>query len=284
MGGDPQLAGAQGGRQGRQQHPGHGAVAAQPGELRRPEPGCAAMERRHRRAVPPRGASAVLRPVPQAGRAQGRPAGGGLHLQHRREPLGPVRPLAAGLRPGLRRADDRPLPPAELRAGVRPAGGRRRRRQLRVRPGQAGALPAAAGVVRRQRALEVLAHHRPTQRGRPAGRSGLRDGAAHRPGAHLRRAARRPVCRHDRDRRGLGGQADRRAAGRHPERSDDERLPAAGGDGHLPRPLPHRLRPSEPDPGERGAALPLHPAAHQPRVPARAPHHGADPVQLVPAL
>ncbi len=66
----------------------HGAVAAQPGELRRLVARPAEVGRRHRAAVPPRRAEAVLRSVPEGRRAEGRHAAG-VHLQHRREPLGP---------------------------------------------------------------------------------------------------------------------------------------------------------------------------------------------------
>ena len=58
------------------------------------------------------------------GRAQGRHAAG-LHLQHRREPLGPLEELAAGLRTGLRRAAEAALSGGGFRLGIRQAGRRR---------------------------------------------------------------------------------------------------------------------------------------------------------------
>ena len=51
---------------------------------------------RHGAAIPPRRAQAVLRSVSERRRAQGRYAAG-VHLQHRRESLGPLEILAAGL-------------------------------------------------------------------------------------------------------------------------------------------------------------------------------------------
>ena len=41
---------------------------------------------------------------------------------------------------------------------------------------------------------------------------------------------------------------------------------------------------AEADRGEHAAAVPVHPADGQPRVPAGAPDHGAGAVELVPAL
>jgi hypothetical protein len=41
---------------------------------------------------------------------------------------------------------------------------------------------------------------------------------------------------------------------------------------------------AEADRAEPGARVPDPPAAGEPRIPARAPDHGADPVELVPAL
>ena len=97
VGRDPLLPGAEGARAGRSQLPGDGSVAAQPGELRRLQSRAAEMGRRHRAAVPPRRAEAVLRSVPENGRAESRHAAG-VHLQHRRESLGSLEELAAGLR------------------------------------------------------------------------------------------------------------------------------------------------------------------------------------------
>ena len=51
--------------------------------------------------------------APKAGHAAG------VHLQHRRESLGSVEDLAAGLRAGLRGADEAALSPGRLRPGIR---------------------------------------------------------------------------------------------------------------------------------------------------------------------
>ena len=55
------------------------------------------------------------------GRAAGRHAAG-VHLQHRREPLGPLADLAAGVRRGLRGAAEAALSHGGLRARLREAG------------------------------------------------------------------------------------------------------------------------------------------------------------------
>ena len=86
--------------------------------------GPAEVGRRHRAAVPPRRAEAVLRSVPEGRRAEGRHAAG-VHLQHRRESLGPAEALAARLRDGLRRADEAALSAAGFRPGLRQAAGAR---------------------------------------------------------------------------------------------------------------------------------------------------------------
>src|SRR3546814_17583321 len=62
--------GRQGPRQ-RQQLPGDGAVAPQPGQGRRTLAGRAAVEWRYRAAVPPRNPQAVIRPVPDLRRTNG---------------------------------------------------------------------------------------------------------------------------------------------------------------------------------------------------------------------
>ena len=108
---------------------GDGPVAAQPGELRRLQSGAAQVGRRHRPAVPPRRAEALLRSVSENGRAEGRHAAR-VHLQHRRESLGPSEELAAGLRAGLRRAAEAALSGSGLRLGIRQAS--RRRERLRI--------------------------------------------------------------------------------------------------------------------------------------------------------
>ena len=77
---------------------------------------------RHRARVPPRRAEAVLRPVPEGRRAESRDAAG-VHLQHRREPLGPPDVLAARLRGGLRGRVTTDLPHAGVGPVVPGAGG-----------------------------------------------------------------------------------------------------------------------------------------------------------------
>ena len=62
------------------------------------------------------------------------------------------------------------------------------------------------------------------------------------------------------------------------------RLSAHGLGRHLPRPLPRELRDAQGDRARQAAALSLRAADREPRVPAGPPHHGAGPVELVPAL
>src|SRR3546814_2065492 len=81
--------------------PGDGALAPQPGLGRRTLAGRAAVEWRHRAAVPPRHPQAVLRPVPDLRRTEGGYAAGA-GLRHRRQPLGSPAGVAAELRRGLR--------------------------------------------------------------------------------------------------------------------------------------------------------------------------------------
>ena len=162
VGRDPELPG--GGAEGHRQHPqlpGDGAVAAQRRQLRGLDARAAEVRGRHRAAVPPRRAEAVLRSVPEAGRTEGRHAGR-LHLQHRREPLGPLPALAAVVRHRLPVDRQAAVFHRQLRPVVHGAGsGQRERRQrlrrVRLRSGQAGALPAAAGALLRWRRLAALA-------------------------------------------------------------------------------------------------------------------------------
>ena len=81
-------------------------------------------------------------------------------LQYRREPLGPLQRVAAGVRAGLPVAADAAVPRRRRRTRVRPAG--RGRRQLRLRPRQAGPAFAAPGQFQR-RALGRLAGAGPAQ-------------------------------------------------------------------------------------------------------------------------
>src|SRR5580704_7379319 len=84
------------------------------------------MERRYGYRVPPRRAEAFFRSVPENRRAESRNAAG-IHLQHRRESLGSLKELAAGLRAGLCRSAEAALSKGQLWIGIRQAdryGGR----------------------------------------------------------------------------------------------------------------------------------------------------------------
>ena len=89
---------------------------------------------------------------------------------------------------------------------------------------------------------------------------------------------------HERHRRGLGGEADRRLS----RRSAGQ--PGMGGyqlmvsRRHLPRPLSRERRDGQAHRGQRAAALSVRAAHREPRLPARPSAHGADPVELVSAL
>ena len=72
-------------------------------ELQRHDAGPDDVARRHRAGVPARRAEAVLRSVSEGRRAEGVHAAG-VHLQHRREPLGSLPVVAARVRVGLRDA------------------------------------------------------------------------------------------------------------------------------------------------------------------------------------
>jgi hypothetical protein len=82
----------------------------------------------------------------------------------------------------------------------------------------------------------------------------------------------------------LGCEADRCLPGCRTFPTGSRRLPARRRHGYISRPLPRELRASFANPGKRGAALPLRPAAHSSSLPSQSPHHGADPVHVVPAL
>ena len=241
--------------------------------------------RRHRAAVPPRRAAAVLRPVSEARRAQGRHAAG-VHLQHRREPLGPARRLAAGLRTGLRRADEAALSAGGLRPGLRQAGGRRRGARTPMCPIPPSPFPTCRGrcaspirdrwkhwLVTDQRAVadrtDVLTYQTPVLT------APVRIGGA--PIADLFAAT-------------TGTDADWvvKLIDVFPDEVPSQ--PEMGGyelavsmdifRGRYRESFEH---PSA-DPGRQAAALSLRAADRQPRLPAGPPDHGADPVELVPAL
>ena len=119
-------------------------------------------------------AQALLRSLSE-GRAQARYAPRD-DLQCRRKSLGPVPAMAAGLRPGLRRAAETALYGGEHRPVLHRADGRFGFLYLRSR--QAGALSAAPGALLRHAALAIMAHHRPAALRQPAGRAGVPDRCA----------------------------------------------------------------------------------------------------------
>ena len=77
---------------------------------------------------------------------------------------------------------------------------------------------------------------------RPLRRALLRDSAADRTRTHQRRPAGKSGGLHQRHRQRLGGQADRRLPRRSPRPARDGRLRTRHRHGHLPRPLPRKLR------------------------------------------
>ncbi len=76
---------------------------------------------------------AVLRSIPENRCAEGRHAAR-VHLQHRRESLGSLEELAAGLRTGLRRAAEAAVSGGGLRLGIRQAGRLRSARRIPTSP------------------------------------------------------------------------------------------------------------------------------------------------------
>ena len=236
-------------------------------------------------AVPPRRAEAVLRPVPEGRRAQGRHAAG-VHLQHRREPLGPPEELAAGLREGLRRAAEAALSAGRISAWASTSPGAARAADAYVSD-PAKPVPYVPRPVRfaDSRPLETWLVTDQRIGGRPHRRADLPDARADRAGADQRRARRRPVRGDHRHGRRLGGEADRRLSRRGARASP--RWAAISWPismdifrGRYRESFEHPTA----IPAGTAAALPLRAADREPRVPAGPPHHGADPVELVPAL
>ena len=108
-------------------------------------------------------------------------------------------------------------------------------------------------------------------------------------GAHRAREDQRPAdgasrVVDDRQRRRLGRQAHRRLPRRGRRRREDGRISVGDRDGHLSREIPRGLRPPEADRVERAARVRIRAADVQSRLPAGAPDHGANSVELVPAL
>ena len=118
----------------------------------------------------------------------------------------------------------------------------RRLRRVRLGSGQARAVHPAAGPVRRRRRLAPLAADGSALRRRSSRCPELRDAGADRARARQRRAGRASGGVHERHRRRLGREADRRLSRRSPEPARDGRLPARDRDGHLPRPVSRELR------------------------------------------
>ncbi len=180
--------------------------------------------------VPARRAEAVLRSVSEGRRAEGRHAAG-VHLQHRREPLGPLPVVAARVRDGLRDGVEAALPDRR-RSGCRFSRAAPRRDQppaststSPIRPSRCRIIPRpvrfADGDAWRRWLLTRSALRRRSSR-----RPDLRDAGADRAGAHQRRAGREPGGVHQRHRQRLGREADRRLSRRSPEPARDGRLPA----------------------------------------------------------
>ena len=140
--------------------------------------------------------------------------------------------------------------PLYVGAGARlrfaaPVGGRGRVLRVRLRPGEAGPLhppPRHSGKLRRGPELARVAGLRPARRREPPGRPHVHVGRPVRAGQDQRRADREPRRLDERDRLGLGREADRRLSpgGRRP--AGDGRLPARHLDGHLPGTLPREPR------------------------------------------
>src|ERR1700678_1920130 len=128
------------------------------------------MGRRYRSPVPARRAPAFFRYLLENGRGESRYAAG-IYLQHRREPLGPLEGLAAGVR-GLRYSAEAALSAGELWLGIRETDrvfGRRGRRHgfLCFRPLEAGSLSSASGSICRFGPVEAVAGNRSARRGGP---------------------------------------------------------------------------------------------------------------------
>src|SRR5580704_3490857 len=100
---------------------------------------------RHGTSVPARRPETLLRPVPEDWRAEGRNAAC-VHLQYRREPLGPTEKLAAVLRRRLSGTPETAISGARVRLGIRQADRFQGYRGfLGVRPRQAGSVSSAPG-------------------------------------------------------------------------------------------------------------------------------------------
>ena len=107
---------------------------------------------------------------------------------------------------------------------------------------------------------------------------------AHRAREDQRTARREPHRLDQRDRFRLGGEGDRRVSGRSGRPARHGRLPVDGVGRHLPRPVPGGLRNRQTDCLRRAPALSVRAADGEPRLPARPPDRGADPVELVPLV
>ena len=153
-----------------------------------------------------------------------------------------------------------------------------------VRPRAPGAVRPAPGADGGRRGVEAVAGFRPAPGGGAARRPDLYRRGADEAGPYRRPDDGRPVRQHDRHRRRLGRQADRRLSRRGAVAARTGRLSAGRRARHLPRPLPQLGDHAERNPRRDAATLPLRLAQRRPRLPARPPHHGPDPVEPVPAL
>ena len=118
----------------------------------------------------------------------------------------------------------------------------------------------------------------------PPGRRRLRLRRVERAGEDQRTAGGESHRLHERDRRGLGGEGDRRVSRRSGGPAGARRLSADDVGRHLPRPLSRKLRDGESDRARQAAAVPLRAADGEPRVPAGTPDHGPGAIELVPSL
>ena len=172
----------------------------------------------------------------------------GLHLQHRRKPLGSAAeagrwPARRAVRQRRNRSTLRRTP--ACRSRHRPAAMAMAPLVMTSTsqiPQSPCPVPAAARALRRRRAVAPMAPYRPALGGRSAGRAGLHDAGTHRAAPRQRRTAREPGGVDERDRQRLGGEIDRRLSRRGAEPAGDGRVPAVDSDGHLPRALSRKLR------------------------------------------
>lgn len=88
----------------------------------------------------------------------------------------------------------------------------------------------------------------------------------------------------ERDRLGLGGETDRCLASGNSGPAGHGGLSVDGVGRHLPRTVSGEPGDTDADRGESAAPLSVQPSDGEPRFPAESSNHGADPVDLVPAV